>query len=189
VTYVVGLDLSLTSTGVAAVGETGYAFVVRVRSKAPTTVRHPRTGKPTQASLLQRHERLNSLAHRIVEAAAPAPLLVVVEQPAFSQTAGQQHDRSGLWWLVVRRFLSAEVPVVEVTPGQLKRYATGSGSAGKDEVLAAVVRRYGGVEVANNDEADALVLASMGARYLGFPIDEPLPKANASALDGVHWPE
>ena len=181
-TLVVGLDLSLTSSGVAIIGWPGpamatpYAHVSRVRSKG------------TRGDTLQdRHARLRMLAQAIIDEARGAAL-VVVEQPAFSAVGGSHHDRSGLWWLVVGRLLSREIPVVEVTPGQLKKYATGSGVAGKDAVLAAVVRRYPCVDVGNNDEADALVLAAIGARRLGFPLEESLPKPNLTALEAVSWP-
>lgn len=114
--------------------------------------------------------------------------LVVVEQPAFSRSTGSMHDRSGLWWLAVAKLRSLDRPVVEVTPTARAKYATGKGNAGKDAVLAAVVRRYPDVEVTGNDEADALVLAAMGARWAGHPIDDP-PKTHLAALEAVRWPE
>jgi crossover junction endodeoxyribonuclease RuvC len=79
--------------------------------------------------------------------------------------------------------------VVEVSPTCRARYATGRGNASKDDVLSAVVRRYSGVDVNGNDEADSLVLAALGARWLGCPIDDPMPKANLEAMKGVHWPD
>ena len=115
--------------------------------------------------------------------------LVVIEQPAYSQSGGSTHDRSGFWWMVVGRLLAAEVPVAEVTPGGVKKYATGSGSSGKDAVLAAVIRRYPAVAVSGNDEADALVLAAMGARWLGAPLEASLPAVNLQAMEAVRWPE
>jgi hypothetical protein len=56
-------------------------------------------------------------------------------------------------------------------------------------VLAAVVRRYPHADITGNDIADALVLAAMGARQLGFPIEESLPQANQAALAKINWPE
>ena len=68
-------------------------------------------------------------------------------------------------------------------------YGTGKGNAGKDEVMLATARRYTNqAEVANNDQADALVLAAMGARHLGAPIEESLPQSHLRALDKVAWP-
>jgi crossover junction endodeoxyribonuclease RuvC len=56
-------------------------------------------------------------------------------------------------------------------------------------VLAAVVRRYPHTDVTGNDLADALVLAAMGARRLGFPIETSLPVANLAAMTKISWPQ
>lgn len=168
---VVGLDLSLTSTGIAT-----PAGVYRVTSKGSRG-----------DTLIQRQERLNRLLLRIMELTHEADL-AVIEQPAYSRTQGSQHDRSGLWWLVVDALLYRSVTVVEVAPTARARYATGRGNAGKDEVLAAVVRRYPNATINGNDEADAYVLMAMGLDCLGCPVVE-VPKAHREALDKVAWPE
>ncbi|WP_344250995.1 hypothetical protein, partial [Isoptericola hypogeus] len=93
----------------------------------------------------------------------------------------------GLWWLMVHRLLRNDYPVAVVAPPARAKYATGAGNAAKDKVLAAVVRRYPNVEVTGNDEADALVLAAMGARRLGHAIDD-LPKNHLVAMEKVAWP-
>ena len=59
--------------------------------------------------------------------------------------------------------------VVEVSP-TARAHATGKGTARKDAVIAAVESRYE-VGVANDNEADAIVLAAIGARLVGFPIE------------------
>ena len=76
---------------------------------------------------------------------------------------------------------------MEVPPALLKKYATGRGNAAKDEVLAAVVRRYPHADINGNDIADAVVLAAMGARHREAPIENSLPALNASALAKVNW--
>ncbi|WP_166345008.1 hypothetical protein [Phytoactinopolyspora limicola] len=185
----VGLDLSLVSTGVGFVYNS-QAETTRFRTKSPTTPRHPRTGKPTPPTLTQRHRRLDDLVAQLTLTVSNVGAdLVVVEGPSFGQgrQAGE-HDRTGLWWLVISQLLHWDHPVAEVPPATVKKYATGKGNTSKDEVLAAVIRRYPNVEVRGNDEADALVLAAMGARRLGEPIDE-LPKVNLTAMDAVVWPE
>jgi crossover junction endodeoxyribonuclease RuvC len=80
-------------------------------------------------------------------------------------------------------------PVVEVAPALLKKYATGKGNAGKDEVLAAAIRRYPMANITCNDIGDAVVLAAMGARHLGEPIESSLPQVNHTAMEKVAWPE
>lgn len=171
---VVGLDLSLTGTGVAIIDE--HETVTRiVRSKGEKG-----------ATLADRSRRLDMLARRITYL-VPIGALVVVEQPAYSQTGGSHHDRSGLWWLIVHELSNAGWDVAEVTPGGLKKYATGKGNAPKDAVLAAVVKRYPDIDITDNNVADAVVLAAMGARHVGTPIEASLPLANIAALDAVRW--
>lgn len=176
---IVGLDLSLTSTGIALI-MTGdgreYREVRRIES----------TGR-TGASLYQRHARLDLIAADVVASCNIADL-VVIEGPSYGSQTGSQHDRSGLWWLVVDRLRNDSLRVVEVPPSCRMKYATGKGNARKDVVLAAVVRRYPRIDVTGNDEADALVLAAMGARWLGHPIDD-LPQTHLAAMAKVHWPE
>lgn len=177
---VVGLDLSLTSTGYAVID-------------ADNTP-HVRTGTivskgAKDATLRQRSDRSRSLLRKVLDVALRADL-VVIEGPSFGQSRQSgTHDRAGLWWLVVDELLHSglSAEVVEVPPATLKTYATGKGNASKDQVLAAVVRRYIQVDVAGNDDADALVLAAMGARFLGQPIDD-MPQTHLRAMEKVAWP-
>jgi crossover junction endodeoxyribonuclease RuvC len=179
---VIGLDLSLTGTGIAS--SAGWVGTITSKGKADATLDH-------------RHSRLHNLRLDIalhIPSGHTRPALIVVEAPAYDSRTGHQHDRSGLWWLVVDWLSNSELAdgwgyrVVEITTGGVKKYATGKGNASKDQVLAAVVRRYPTIEVRNNNEADALVLAAMGARALGHPIDD-LPKLNLEAMAAVAWPE
>ncbi|MCI2958205.1 hypothetical protein MN032_10900 [Agromyces atrinae] len=173
--FVVGLDLSLTATGYAS-----------IRPQAPTRVQTIKSKGAKDATLAQRAERLHALSAEILGSSLAADI-VVIEQPAYNQTGGSHHDRSGLWWLVTDALVPIVERVIEVTPPTLKKYATGKGNASKDEVLAAVIRRYPDIEVTNNNEADALVLAAVGARLAGHPIEASLPAANLAALEKVRW--
>lgn len=162
VAWVVGLDLSLTGSGVAVIGEDG------IRTSLVTS-----KGK-ADASLPQRAARLIGLCQQIADL-IPEGALVVIEQPAYSQTGGSHHDRSGLWWLIVA-YLHEIHQVVEVAPGTVKKFATGKGNAGKDEMLAAAIKRYPSADVVNNNVADAVHLAAMGARFLGRPQEDETVK-------------
>jgi crossover junction endodeoxyribonuclease RuvC len=184
---VVGLDLSLTSTGVAVATQNG-AITDRIKTQ------------PTKdATLEDRDERLWTIRARVLDHATGADL-VVVEGPSYGSTTPGQHERSGLWWLVVDALFRRRKRVVEVAPATRIRYALGKGRGDKDDVLSAVIRRYPHVDVNGNDEADALILAAMGARHLGHPLERtPLATANASiagllpqthlaAMGAVTWP-
>jgi crossover junction endodeoxyribonuclease RuvC len=178
---VVGLDLSLTGTGVAL---------------PDGTVRTIASKGHTGATLRQRATRLHNLCTTVILAAlggaeVERDRLIVVEGPSMgsSSRGGAHHDRAGLWWLVVDA-LDGEpgIDVVEVAPAARAKYATGRGNASKDEVLAAVIRRYPDIEVRNNNEADALVLRAMGCDQLGQPLAD-VPAAHRTGLAKVAWPD
>lgn len=183
---IVGVDLSLTSTGIATINDG------TVKTQTITS-----TGK-ADATLEARHVRLHNLRLEIALAIYTPPDykvdLVVIEGPSYNSKNGRAHDRSGLWWILVDWLMNdgAEgwgTQVVEVPPGSRMKYATGKGVVAKDRVLAAVIRRYPNVPVDGNDQADALILAAMGARRLGHPVESSLPQTHLAAMDGVHWPD
>lgn len=183
---VVGIDPSLTGTGLARV-DTEDQLVVQT----DTIV----TKGTTRDTVAERGLRIATIAERrIGDYVLGLPDsercdLAVIEAPSLGQTRqGGQLDRHGLWWLTVRRLHILGIPVAVVTPAARAKYATGKGNASKDAVLLAVARRYPHVDVTNNNEADALVLAAMGARWLGQPIDE-LPKVHLEAMVKVEWPD
>lgn len=170
----VGLDLSLTSTGVAII-HNDVATVRRITSKP----------KP-KATTADQAERLDALVSEIVSAIPSSDdTKVAVEGPSFASSGSAAHILGGLWWLVRHALRVEGLDVTVVAPSSVKKYATGSGNAPKDQVLAAVVRRYPDVDVTGNDEADALVLAAMIARIDGYPIDLNLPVAQVKACLAV----
>ena len=167
---VYGLDLSLTATGVARIGQVATPDVWTVKSK----------GKASDA-LDTRAERLTDLDVSI-RATIEYGAHVAIETPAHNQTSGHHHDRSGLWWLVVAS-LMPYAKVHEVSTTQVKKYATGKGNASKREVMAAAIKRYPQFDIANDNEADAVILAAFLDRALGEPIEESLPQAILAALE------
>lgn len=187
-TRIIGLDLSLTRTGVTRI-EQGDALGHAVECRSVVVkARAVRRGDPPH-TLAERSVRARRLAGEVTTLCVGADL-VVVEGPSYASDSGKAHDRAGLWWLVVARLTGGGLNVVEAPPAAVKMYALGKGGGagtGKDDVLAAVVRRYPHVAFSGNDEADSLVLAAMGARFAGFPIEPDLPKTHTRALDQVRW--
>jgi crossover junction endodeoxyribonuclease RuvC len=183
--YVVGLDLSLTGTGLADLNiETGEF----------TNVDTYGTKGKRSDTYGDRRKRLRGMADYIVDwtTAGPYdPAIVAVEGPSIGSRNGSQFDRSGLWWLVVDALAEREIPVLVVPPKSRAKYATGNGNSGKDVVVAHVIEQYArnfpsGNEFPSNDnEADAIALAAMAARFWDYPIDPDLPNTNLSGLDGA----
>jgi crossover junction endodeoxyribonuclease RuvC len=189
---IAGLDTSLTSTGLVLIGTTpGLDWRIklhRIESKAPTTGRDQKTGNTENPTLKQRKDRLTDNEDRIV-ARLTGVDLVVIESPSFGSVGSASRDLAGLWWRIVGRVDNLDIPVAEVSPSGRIKYALGTGVGDKDRVLAAVIKRYPDLDVTGNDIADALVLAAMGARWLGQPIEESLPANHIAAIDGAHWPQ
>ncbi|WP_280448428.1 hypothetical protein [Nocardia brasiliensis] len=174
---VVGLDLSLTSTGIAVHGPDIPPWCGTIES----------TGKDSDG-WGTRYRRLGDLMGRILPP-IPDGALVVMEAPAYSRSTGKAHDRSGLWWMLYDILAGTTRTVVPVLPNVRAKYATGKGNASKDQVLAAAVRRYASIDITGNDTADAVVLMAIGCRLLGRPIDDPMPALNLAALTTLSLPE
>lgn len=188
-TVITGLDLSLSRTGVTRIITAAGRMEAHVTCRSVAIRVRPVKRGDKPHTLDERSTRLRRIAGDVVTLCTGSDL-VVVEGPSYSSDSGKAHDRAGLWWLIVARLTGAGLQVVEVPPSSLKMYALGKGGgagAGKDDVLAAVVRRYHSIEFSGNDEADSLVLAAMGARFVGQPIDGDLPKTHTRAMDGVKW--
>lgn len=171
--HVIGLDLSLTTTGIAGRDWTRLL-------KPPATI--------AAAGGLTRLRWITEAVRDHI-ATVPAGTLVAVEGPSYGSAAGQQghHERAGLWWMVYDAVDRDHWPIAVIPPASLKRYATGKGNASKDAVLLAAAKRFpwfGG----DNNQADALWLAAMAADHLGHPI-ATMPATHRAALDGVTWPE
>ena len=69
--------------------------------------------------------------------------------------------------------------VVECSPGQVKRFATGRGNASKVQVASALASRYG-VEFATDNEADAFGILQLGRCVVGQL--EPETKAQRAVV-------
>lgn len=168
---VIGLDLSLRSTGIAG-------------AHWAETLHGPKLAD--DATDAERWRRIRRMRWLVVEHLGE-PDLVVLEGPSYGSNDPSADERDALWWLVRGALVTREIPVAKVAPATLKVYATGNGRAKKADVLADVRGRRPDVPLANDNEADALVLAAMGLDHLGqAPVE--LPQTHRRALDGVRWP-
>lgn len=191
---VVGLDISLSSTGIAVVDDHEDITVpIRVGRVRTNPDDYPKT-------LLGQHNRMSQIEDGItdfINADGGYPDIVVVEGPSMGSVQGAD-VLSGNRHRVLRALFRCGYEVAEVSPSSLKLYATGSGSnrgktkVTKQHVIKAVQFRYGdvGAGIRNTDEADALILAAIGCRRLGNPIESALmPAANLAAMTNIRWPE
>jgi len=157
------LDLSLTHTGWCRSGETGC-----IRSKT------------------RGWERVSKIVNTLDSLWFGAGL-VVIEGYAFGARGGSVFDIAELGGIVRWELLLADIPFVDVPPSTLKKYATGKGNAGKDEMIAAAIRRFG-FAGSDNNEADAYLLWCMARHAYGSPVVR-VPQAQSECLGKVAWPD
>lgn len=181
---VLGLDMSLTSTGLALARDGKLVRTANVK-----------TAGKRDDSLSDRHRRLRKIEAHVVQFMQwdwQSLDLAVIEAPSFGSVGGSSHDRSGLWWMVVDLMLGQwDIPVVAVAPKTRAKYITGSGNADKSDVLKAARDQYDSEPwvIENHDQADAAGLAAMGARYLGEPLEDEITAAQEAAFKVVKaWP-
>jgi len=156
---IVGVDLSLTATGVALAG-------------GPRLIRSKRKGLA----------RLHEISGEILDIARAEPdTLVIIEGYSFSSHAAHAHELGALGGVVRYRLWRRGIAFVDVAPATLKKYATGKGNAPKELVLAEAIRRLG-YTGSSHDEADAIWLRAIGCALLDTPI-VTLPAAHRVALD------
>lgn len=161
---VVGLDLSLSATGVA-------------QANGCTILAPP--GKLVGVG------RLAWFRDSIGYLASTGPDLVVVEGYSFG-TTHNAHHAGELGGVVLLALFDAGVPVAVVAPSCLKKFATNAGNAKKDAVLVAAVRA--GYEGDDNNEADSWILRQMGLYHFGVP-EIPITLYRTEAVNKVKWPE
>jgi len=182
---VVGLDMSVSNCGLAelTVGtETPRLASVKWSDDTPTTAE-------------EELERIRSLASRCVgwitrvvqPGDAPADTLFVFEGPSMHSTNGKPDERAGLRWITALN-LRAFGRIVFAPPRSVKRYWAHNGNADKRLMLAWAERRYPELHIVDDNIADALALAQMGAEHRGIIVMPRAPLPDSSALAGVPWP-
>jgi len=177
---VIGLDPSLTSTGIAHLD--GRTTTVKTRKA-------------------DGDGRLLHIAHAVTMAAieqfeagtGPLPALAVLEDlPTHAKGSGI----TGMVHGVVRAALiNLGVPYALVVPATLKSYACDDGRASKPDMAAAAYlaagREFpGDLTKGGNggDQCDAWWLRAAGLDRLGFP-EFTLPQAQRNRLTKAKWPE
>jgi len=162
---IVGIDPSLTATGVA--------FTVPAA-----------TATDTVKTNLRGMARLNYIATEAASYAVGADL-VAIEGYAYGRPNQAAHlgELGGVIRLTLWR---AGIRYVDVPPACVKKYATGRGNATKPDVRMAVFKRYGH-DIADDNQCDAFVLMAMALHASGHPLEQ-VPALNRSALDKIDWP-
>lgn len=158
--YVLGLDLSLKRSGVAAVD--GTVHIIDPKTKGM--------------------ERVEHIRHEVMDFVVPHIELAVIEGYSYG-SKNQAHQMGEMGGVVRHALWRAQVPYIEVAPPTLKKFATGNGSCGKYAVIKAACNRMG-YEGEDDNEADALWLRAIGWELLGVPACY-LPDLNLGAIKAL----
>ena len=163
---ILGLDLSLTSTGFSTGGVTGIIVT------------------PTKGA-----ERLSLISNNVVALVKEYKVNVaIIEGYSFASRNSQAHSIGELGGCVRLRLWENNVPYVEVPPTSRAKFATGRGNASKHEVISAISAKTGKVFLGKggNDECDAWVLEQMALTKFGNS-EWQWTKEQLSALDKIDW--
>lgn len=178
---VVGIDPSLTSTGLAILSDGN-----------PTTLEtighHTRNGQ----SYAHRSDRIVSQTRAVIDCLrshtpAGGYQLAVIEGPAYAHHNAYTHDGAGLWWGIYSAIRAKRVPIAVCAPQTRAKWASGRGNAPKAEILALVRSWWPETTIRNHDIADACVLALMGAHHLGERVWFAKER-HTTALESIDWP-
>lgn len=165
---IIGLDLSLTSTGIATPQGT---YVVSSKAKGD--------------------ERIDYIVSQVLmEASLFRPAYFVIEGYAFAKRTSYVFAQGELGGVVKRELRLQGIPFVLVPPTVRAKFATGRGNAGKSEVVSSISAKLGKVFSGGgaDDEVDAWVLREMGLQHFGLS-KLKWPAKNMEALEKVEWVE
>ena len=181
-TRILGLDPSLTGTGMAALHYHHGRWV-------GITASHGRQGKRNEP-LAVRDRRQQDIVEALYGANLGELDVAGVEAPAFGAPGGSTWDRAGLWWRLVHSLVHHQVPVVQVTSGQRQKFATGHAHSkarpvDKSDVAMAVAKMWPDVEIHGNNAADALVIASIAAVALDLPVPFPVHGYRREVVEAI----
>jgi hypothetical protein len=161
---VLGLDLSITATGVC--WPDGTTDTIHGDSAAGD-------------------RRLVAIVDRLYRAhlGFQFDLAVLEDLPVSGRMAGVTGMVQGAVRLALLRL---DIPYALVAAATLKAYATGSGRADKHAMRIAAFKR-GGLEFMDDNQCDAWWLRNAGLDWLGHP-EVQLPQAQRARLDKAKWP-
>lgn len=173
----IGLDMSLTSTGVCnCFIEHGDIL------SAPT-----HTIITTPKGFNTRRERVVHIIKRIRDIiSSSCTQIFLIEMYAFAHKSTNVVQLGELGGMV-RQYAYKEsgIEPIEIPIGSLKKYMTGKGTGKKEDMKLAVYKKFKkDFQNRSNDECDAYCLCRLGADLLGL-VERKLNKKENEALDAV----
>lgn len=185
---ILGIDSSLTGTGLAKAVMPDIMVGVDPRGPVPATVQmatvSPSKSKPGDTWLAKDrriHEVLDTIDSAILET---KPDAIGLEELAYGAQGTAVVVLHWLWGEIIHLARINSVPIYLVNVATVKKFATGNGNAKKDAVMLAMSNRYPQYGIADNNQSDALAVCMIVARELGVAFDT-MPQLNLDALKPV----
>lgn len=147
---IVGIDLSLTGTGIIVLENGAIVHQSLIKSKTTT-------------GFVDEVKRLRRIVDEImVTVKQEAPYLVLIEGLAFmARNTTALVQLAGLNYLLRSSLVDNSIPFIIVAPSTLKKFVTGKGSGPKDVMMLETFKRWG-VTLVDNNICDAYGLAKIG---------------------------
>lgn len=154
-----GVDLSLTNTGLVVLNSTGIIKQKLIKSK-------PLGEKPTDELI-----RIKKIIEDIEEFVSEYyPSVVCIEGLAFmAKNTTALVQLSALNYMTRSMLNEYNIPFVIVAPTTLKKFVTGKGNSDKEVLMMMVYRDYN-EQLLDNNIVDAFALSLIGMSLLGKPI-------------------
>jgi Holliday junction resolvasome RuvABC endonuclease subunit len=163
---ILGIDLSLTSTGISVNGETG---TITTQAKGA--------------------ERLSIISLAILDAIIDNSIeIVAIEGYSFASRNSQAFSIGELGGVVRTRLWERNIPYVDIPPTCRAKFATGRGNAAKTEVMSSISAKTGIIFSGKgaDDMCDAWILEEMCRTVIGVSEYE-WSATQLSALDKIDW--
>lgn len=197
VSYIVGLDLSLTSAGIAVLSTDTPA-----RGSAgcyPTLLRCVGEAGKKDDDYRTRSRRIRRQTRAVVDTVnratgfdgvqRPDISLAVIEGPIYGmQMLGAYFDRAALFHGVYGALDARNIPIAVIPPTTGHQFTTGVAHADKKLIVAEVAKWWPDVRIANDDIADALGYALMGAMHSGLRPPFRAGARHHNAIASASWP-
>lgn len=161
-----GLDISLTSTGYS---NHGFTSLIKIGSRGP--------------------QRLYEISNMVIDVCIEYEIdAVILEGYSFASRNSQAHSIGELGGCIRMRLWENKIPYIEVPPKSRAKFATGKGNAGKTEVISAISSKTGLLfsGAGADDKCDAWILEQMGLTYLGLS-KYSWTAEQKTALQKVDW--